>query len=412
MIDFVRILMLTQWFYPEPSFKGLPFAKELVALGHDVEVITGFPNYPGGKIYEGYRLKLFQREIVEGIPIIRVALYPSHDDSVLHRMANYASFALSSLFIGTLLVKQSDLVYVYHPPGTIGLAAVAIKWFRRMPFVYDILDPWPESIEVSEMITNRAVLWIIDKWCRFVYNQASKIVVPSPGLKKLVQSKGVPYEKVEVIYNWCDEEHLSDSEGHENLSKELGLIDRFNVMYAGNIGTGQGLAALLEAASMIKNRLPEIQFVLVGDGLELSSLKHMAKQMDLFNVLFLEQRDIDEMGAVLNLSDVLLVHLKDEELFRITIPSKTQAYMNAGKPILMAVRGDASTIVENARAGLSCTPEDANCIALAVEELYCMPEQQLEEMGKNGLDYYRTNMSKSVGVKKFENIFRQIADRE
>lgn len=408
----VRVLMLTQWFDPEPFFKGLPFAKELAALGHDVEVLTGFPNYPGGKVYEGYRVQLFQRELIDSIPVTRVALYPSHDESSVRRIINYVSFALAAALIGTLLVNKPDIVYVYHPPATIGLAAVVIKCFRRTPFVYDIQDLWPDSLKVSGMINNKFMFWLIDKWCKFVYKQADKTVVLSSGFKRKLQERGVQGENVEVIYNWCDEEKIETLERNEELSKELRLIDNFNVMFAGNMGKGQDLEAVLEAASIIEKRIPEIQFVLVGSGVELNSLRSTAQHMALGNVLFLGQRSIDEIGEILNLADVLLVHLKDNPLFRITIPSKTQAYMYAGKPILMAVRGDAASIVEEAGAGISCIPGDALSIASAAERLYLLPRSHLEEMGEKGRAYYDAHMSKSVGVKKFGDIFRQIANKD
>jgi len=403
--------MLTQWFDPEPFFKGLAFAKELAALGHDVEVLTGFPNYPRGKIYEGYRVRLFQRELLDGIPVIRVALYPSHDKSSLRRIMNYVSFALSAAFIGTLLVNKPDIVYVYHPPGTIGLPAVFIKWFREAPFVYDIQDLWPDTVGVSGMISNRYVLWLIGRWCKFTYKQADKITVLSPGFKRRLQEMGVRGENVEVIYNWCDEENIGTPERDEELSRELGLNDTFNIVFAGNMGTGQDLASVIEAASIVENRIPEIRFVFVGSGVELNSLKRKAQDMALGNMLFLGQRNIDEIGEVLNLADVLLVHLKDDPLFRITIPSKTQAYMYTGKPVLMAVRGDAAALVKEAGAGISCTPGDPMSIALAAERLYQMPRSQLEEMGEKGHEYYLEHMSRSVSVKRFEDVFTQIADK-
>lgn len=410
----MRVLILSQWFSPEPSM-GLLFAKGLSALGHDVEVLTGFPNYPEGKVYQGYRVRLFQRELMDGIPVTRVALYPSHDESNMHRIMNYVSFAISATFIGTLLVKEPDVVFVYHPPATVGMAALVMKWFRKTPFIFEVADLWPDEIEASGMLRNRFLFWLVDRWCRFVYKQAERVTVVSLGFKKKLVERGVPEDKIEVIYYWCDEESIKASETskrNEVLLKELGLIGKFNVVYAGNIGKAQGLASVLEAAHIIEETHPEIRFIFVGSGVEADSLKSTSQQMALDNVLFLGRRNVDEIGEVLSIADVLLVHLKDEPFFRITIPSKMQAYMHVGKPILMAVRGEAAEIVEEAGAGITCIPGDADSIASAAERLYLMPKVQLEEMGRRGCDYYGRRMSQAVGIKRFEEVLTQAAKKK
>ena len=192
----MRILMLTQWFDPEPTFKGLAFAKELVRLGHEVEVLTGFPNYPGGELYEGYKIRLIQRENIDGISVLRVPLYPSHDGSALRRIANYVSFAFSAAFIGALLVKPADVMYVYHPPATVGFAASVIGMVRRIPFVYDIQDLWPDTLAATGMLNNPSILKLVDSGCRFIYRHAAKIVVLSPGFKEMLITRGVPAKKI------------------------------------------------------------------------------------------------------------------------------------------------------------------------------------------------------------------------
>ena len=161
----MKILILTQWFEPEPTFKGLLFARELAARGHEVEVLTGFPNYPGGKVYPGYRIRPWVREQIDGINVLRVALYPSHNNSGLHRALNYMSFALSAAVIGTALIRKPDVMYVYHPPITVGFAATVIGFLRRTPFVYDIQDLWPDTVAASGMMSNPAALTLLGKIC-------------------------------------------------------------------------------------------------------------------------------------------------------------------------------------------------------------------------------------------------------
>jgi len=398
--------MLTQWFDPEPTFKGLAFAKALRERGHEVEILTGFPNYPGGKVYPGYRIRPFQREVMEGIPVIRVPLYPSHDTSAIRRVANYATFALSAATIGTAAVKPADVMYVYHPPATVALPAMLIGSIRRIPFVYDIQDLWPDTLGATGMVNNKSLLKMVGRWCRWTYRAAARIVVLSPGFKELLVARGVPGEKIEVIYNWCDERQIPKTPKNESLAKELGFSGRFNVLFAGTMGKAQALEAVLDAAARISGRIPEVQFVFIGGGIEVDRLKRLARGKQLDNVLFLPRRTVSEIGEVLNLADVLLVHLKDDPLFRITIPSKIQAYLAVGRPILAGVRGDAAELVRMAGAGVDFLPENPESLSEAVEKYYRMPRALLDEMGDHGRRYYREKLSLSEGVSRFEEVFQ------
>jgi len=404
----MRILILSQWFYPEPNFKGLPFAKELRKLGHEVEVLTGFPNYPGGELYNGYKIKFFQREIMDGIPILRVPLYPSHDNNSIKRIANYTSFALSASLMGFFLVKRPDIIYVYHPPATIGLPALFLHLLRQTPFIYDIQDLWPDTLAATGTVDNRIVIWMVEKWCRLIYRQAAKIVVLSPGFKEMLIRRGVPDHKIEVIYNWCEDNKIQTTGRNEALARELGMTGRFNVVFAGTMGKAQALDAVLEAACLLLDKLPKIQFVFIGGGIDVNRLKGKALEKGLRNVLFLPRRPPSEIGAILSLAEVLLVHLKDDPLFRITIPSKIQAYMAVGRPILMGVRGDAEVLVEMAGAGLTCTPEDPQDISNAVERFYNMSREDLDQMGHNGRIFYEQELSLRIGAQRFEKIFQSV----
>jgi glycosyltransferase involved in cell wall biosynthesis len=401
--------MLSQWFDPEPFYKGIPFAKELVKLGHKVEVLTGFPNYPEGKLYNGYRIKFFQRETMDGIPVIRVPLYPSHDTSATKRIANYISFSVSAALFGLALVRRPDVIYVYHPPATISFPAIILSFFYRIPFIYDIQDLWPDTLASTGMISNRAILWLVDSWCRFIYSQAAKIVVLSPGFKEMLIKRGVSCDRIEVIYNWCDEDHFHGGVRDANLARELGLFDRFNIVFAGTMGSAQALDRVLDAAVLLLGKYPRVQFVFVGGGINVASLKAKANKLRLRNVLFLPRRPVSEIGPILNLADVLLVHLKDDPLFRITIPSKTQAYMAAGRPILMAVIGDAAELIKKAKAGLTCTPEDPLSLAEAVAKFFNMSPKELDLIGYNGRKFYEQELSLHIGAQRFEKIFRCVA---
>jgi glycosyltransferase involved in cell wall biosynthesis len=401
----VKILILSQFFTPEPFFKGLPFARALAGRGHQVEVLTGFPNYPGGRIYRGYRMRLWQRETMEGLRVNRVALFPSHDSSPFRRILNYTSFALSAAALGLFLADPPDVVYVYHPPPTSGFPAAILSAVWRVPFVYDIQDLWPDSVAATGMLSNGAALRAISKWCSFVYRRAAHIVVLSPGFRRALIERGVPGEKITAIPNWCDEDASRVVDFDEVLARDLGLSGRFNILFAGTMGKAQQLDAVLDAAAVCAARDPRIQFVFVGGGTDRTRLEGRSHGMN--NVVFLPYRSPGEMPALLALADALLVHLKADPLFEITIPSKTQSCLAAGKPILMAVAGDAADLVRAAGAGVFAAPGDAKEIAEAALQLASFAPERLIEMGSAGRGFYFRELSLDRGVGRFEEVFAQ-----
>jgi len=406
----MRILFVAYYFEPEPNFfMGLPFAKALVERGHEVEVLTGFPNYPGGKVYEGYRIKALQRETLDGVPIIRVPLYPSHDRSALRRITSYVSFALSASTIGVAAVKQADVAYICQGPATIGLPGIVLRLLRGVPFVYDVKDFWPDGPMATGMVKHPFWGWAAGKWCQVIYKFAGKVAVCTPGYKQRLMERGVPEEKLEIIYNWCDESQIRPAGKDPQLAKALGMAERFNVVFAGSIGKPQAMEAVIDAAGILASECPRVQIVLIGTGIEVDSLKQKTTGMGLKNVLFLERQPVSKIGAILSLADVLLVHLMDKPNYRITIPSKTQAYMAVGRPILMGVLGDAADLVTKAKAGLSCEPENPRSIAEAIRKFQAMPQEQLDAMGVNGKRFYGQELSFAIAMEKYERLFGSVA---
>jgi len=403
-----RILLITQWFDPEPTFKGILFAKELVARGFEVEVITGFPNYPGGVLYEGYRLKLIQKEMIDGVLVTRVPLFPSHDKSRLGRIVNYVSFAISSLLYGLFLAKRPDVIYAYHPPLTVSISALIIKLFRRIPVVLDIQDMWPDTLKATGMITNARLLGFVSKVCNLIYSSVTKIVVLSPGFKKLLINRGVPDSKIEIIYNWADEEVLRAMTSE--TPKEIASIEGFKILFAGNIGQAQGLNVILDAALSFKDEVPKPQFLVLGRGLQLNEIKRRANDLNLDNVHFLAAVPMEKVGDFLGFADALLIHLNADPLFNITIPGKTQAYMAVGKPIIMGVSGDASNLILMADCGVCFEPENSVALAEAVQGLMLQDPTNIQRLGKNAERFYDENLSVKVGIDSFEKVFNEVID--
>ncbi|MBY0689440.1 sugar transferase [Microbacterium marinilacus] len=389
---------MSQWFDPEPTFKGLMFAKALRARGYSVQVLTGFPNYPGGRLYDGYRIKLFQREKVDGVDILRVPLYPSHDASSLRRVANYLSFALAAA-VAALIVRRPAVAYVYHPPATVGIVAQVLKYVRGVPFVYDVQDLWPDTLRATGMVSGSPILGAVGRYMKAVYRAASRVVVLSPGFRRLLAERGVPEGKLEVIPNWTYEPAGARTTAAPPAN------DEFVVMYAGNVGAAQALEVVVGAARELTGQ--GVRFDIVGDGLRLADVKRAAEAAGVDNVRFIGRRPAAEMDERLASADALLVHLRTDPLFEITIPSKTQAYLRAGRPILMGVRGDAAQMVEEAAAGVAFEPESASSLADAVRRLQALTPSARERMGASGQAYYAQRLALRVGTARFDEVLSE-----
>jgi colanic acid biosynthesis glycosyl transferase WcaI len=402
----MKILLLTQWFDPEPCFKGLALARQLARRGDTVEILTGFPNYPDGEVYPGYRIRPWQADRIEGFRVWRVALYPSHDRSALRRSINYVSFALASAILGPFLVRRPDVIYVYHPPGTIGFPALFLRWWFSVPIVYDVQDLWPDTIAATGMVSNRTVLSVLDRLCRFVYRHADQLVVLSPGFRRALIDRGVAENRIQVIYNWAPEDALTAPV--RALSSYKKRTDEFRVVFAGTMGFAQALDTVLETAAQCAVRVPRVRFVFVGGGVDRSRLEIEARRRRLDNVEFISRQPPSAMRAIFDQADALLVHLKDDPLFAVTIPGKTQAYLAAGRPLIMAVRGDAARLVERANAGVLAEPEDPTSITAAVEKLASLSPEDRERMGAAGRAFYERELAIDVAVDQFRDLFLRL----
>lgn len=394
----MRILLLTHWFDPEPTFKGLSFAQELRRQGHEIEVLAGFPNHPDGEIRPDCKARLFQWEMIDGISILRVPLYLGHDQPKLGRVLNYTSFAATAS-TGILFLKRPDELYVCHPAATVGLAAIVLKASKGVPFVYDMQNLWPDALVATGRMERSAVLSAIYGWMNRIYKSAAHVLLLSEGFKDRSLERGVPYEVITIIPNWTNEQQIKLSAPNVFLVKGRGLADKFKIVFADTIGKAQALDTVLDAARILLVSTPQVHFIFVGGGVEVERLQASAETLP--NVSFLPRRPPNEIGEVLSIADVLLVHLKDDPLFSITIPSRTQACLMAGKPILMGVRGDAASMVGAAKAEHAFEPENVESLAEAVERIRALGQGTLRTMGESGQAYYREHLSVRLGVQRF-----------
>jgi glycosyltransferase involved in cell wall biosynthesis len=257
------------------------------------------------------------------------------------------------------------------------------------------------------MMSNPAAITLLGKLCHLIYRRAHHITVLSQGFKDLLAIRGVPPDKIDVVYNWCDETALKHNGGP---ATRLGGANRFCILFAGTMGLAQDLESVLRAAQICQSEVPSAEFLFMGGGVERIRLENIAQEMHLDNVRFLPRQPMSAMGCILAGADALLVHLKDDPLFRITIPSKTQAYLAAGKPILMGVHGEAADLVTRSGSGIVCEPGNPHSIAKAVKELVDAGHVRLAEMGRAGTKFYDRELSVSVGVDKFERIFKAVTN--
>lgn len=387
----MRILYLTQWFEPEPNIiKGLAFVKELEAAGHRVQVVTGFPNYPTGQLYSGYRLRPVSHETLEGVQIVRLPLYPSHDRSSVRRSLNYLSFFCSALIYCLLRARRFDLVYAYHPPITVGLAAVLGSWPWRRPTVVDVQDLWPDTIAATGMAGAAQLSKLLGWACAIVYKRASRIIVQSEGIRRALIVRGVSSDKVTSIANWA----LSADFPTQN---ETARSDApFRIVYGGNFGLAQGLATVVRAAEQLAARTRDIEIHLFGDGVQADDLRIKAGRIRSLHIH--ERIERKAIERQFQSASALLLHLRDEPLFRMTIPSKVQFYLSMGRPIVAAIAGEAAEMLQKSGAAIVVPPEEPDALAAACQEMAALDPARREAMARAGRAYYEHHLSFRRGM--------------
>lgn len=280
----------------------------------------------------------------------------------------------------------------------------------KVPFVLEVQDILPEVLQATGFITNNSILKLIEKLGLFVYSKAKAITVHSPGSKKCLENKGIPGAKIEVFYNWAYENEFSLIKPDTSLSKKLGLEGYFNILFAGNIGPAQGLDNVIKAASLLTD-LKDLQFILLGSGIESDRVKQLFKDYNLNNVRFLPRLPLEKMPSIYALVYVVMIHLTDHPIFEVTIPGKTQSCLLSGRPVIVSVSGEAKDLVINAGAGLAVKPMDAEDLAKVARKFYYMPPEEREAIGKSGRKYYFQNLASEVQIKRYESLFNKIAKR-
>ena len=403
-----RVLYFSQWFPPENGTVGLQVAHGLIARGYEVEILTGFPNYPTGRLSPGYRLGLYRREIMDSVIVHRVFLHPSHDRSTLKRLANYLSFFISSLMFCLACGRRYDVLYVYHPPVLPALAAAISGLITRRPFVLEVQDLWPDSVAASGMSGTGLVTRFLVPVCRYVYRRAGYILAQSEGMAARLIERGASPKRTSVVFNWANET-AARANGTYDISA-LGFEGRFNIVYAGNLGVLQSLETLIEAAHCVAQAAPHIQLTLIGEGTEAARLEALIAKLGVRNVQLLPGVSQAQIGDVLAAADGLVMHLRDDPLFEITLPSKLQFYLAMGRPVLVGVRGEAARIVSDADAGLAFEPDNVAAAVDAFMRLAGMPRVERDEMATRARALYDQTFSFTTSLSKMDEALRMAVD--
>lgn len=412
----LHVALVTQWYDPEIGSAAVPgtIARALSSHGHRLEVLTGFPNYPAGQLYPGYRLRHYRREVVDGITVHRAPLYASHDLRSVRRAANFLTFASAASVVGLTTLRSVDAALVYSSPATTALPALAMRCAWQVPFVLYVQDMWPQSVIASgflrEPLRDRIERGL-HRFCDHVYRRAASIAVTSPGMVDLIASRGIDENKIAVVPNWVDETYFRPVGRDLELERELGPFPPFTVMYAGNLGEVQGLEVVVAAADILRDQ-HRLGFVFVGGGVAEQHLRRLVAERGLENVRFVGPQPSRRMADVLALGDVQLVTLKDLPLFHCTLPSKVQATLAAGRPIIAAVGGDAAAVVEAAGAGLTVRPGSPMDLADAIVKVSALSTHQRRQLGDAGRRYYQKHLSRRRGSTQLTALLEMATERE
>jgi glycosyltransferase involved in cell wall biosynthesis len=357
----MRILFLSHYFYPEgnaPATRVYELGRRWARMGHDVTVVTCAPNVPRGVVYPGYANRLYQHEVVDGVDVRRVWTHLAANEGSVRRIANYLSFLVTGT-LAALAAPRPDVLIATSPQFFCGLAGVLASGLRRVPFVLEIRDLWPESIvAVGAMRPSRAIRLL--EWLeRRMYAAATRIVTVGEGYRRKLAERGVAPESVEIVPNGVDLALFRSGADGSRVRSEFGLGDAFVCAYVGTIGMGCGLDVVLRAGRLLRERgRDDVRFLLVGDGAVRERLEQEARASGLANVVFTGRLDKQRMPEVLAAADACLVHLARRELFTTVMPSKIFEAAAMARPIVLGVEGAAAELVAGAGAGLCIEPEN------------------------------------------------------
>lgn len=399
----MKITIISQYFWPE-NFRINDIAWSLHDKGMEITVVTGKPNYPLGNIFPGYRAIGCQQQIHRGIPIFRIPTFPRGRGG--WRLAlNYGSFVLSGIFFIPWQLRKTniDVILVYAPsPILQAIPAILLGWLKGCPVALWVQDLWPESLSATGHIKNRLIIKAVKYVVKWIYRNVDLLLVQSPAfipkVRALAGNTPIAYHPNSFI-----EDDVRAMSSHVSCQ---GFDCEFPILFAGNLGTAQAIHVVLEAATLLKNR-GGIRFVMVGDGSKREWMEQQVSARGLNNIVFTGSFPVEVMPTLMSRAAALIVTLADTEIFRLTIPSKVQAYLAAGRPIIACLNGSGAEIVKESGAGITVPAENAPALAQAIMDLYTLPAQERLEMGASGRRYYEEHFRHAKLVGKLTDHLNQ-----
>ena len=411
----MKILYVSQYFPPEmgaPSARASELAYHWSRAGHQVSILTGFPNHPTGVVPAEWRDRfrhLVDHEKVGEVDVFRTWLWPLPNRKSHERIRNYASFCVSAALRG-LTVPRPDVIIATSPQLLVGLSGWWLGLARQIPFVFEVRDLWPESLVAVGIGSEDSLLHhALSAIARFLYDRADRIVVVSPAFKdRLIEDWRVAAEKIAVVENGVETDKFSPSAVvDDSLRKQLGLEGKFVASYIGTMGNAHGLDTLLEAASQLQQQNPNVMFLLVGEGAEKARIKAAAQSRALSNVRFLDQQPREKIPAFILSSDACLVLLKKNDVFKTVIPTKMLEFMSCARPVILGVEGQARQIIEEAGAGLVIEPENHFALAQAINFLQ-ENREQARVLGHQGREYILEKLSRVRTAEKYIDVLHAL----
>jgi glycosyltransferase involved in cell wall biosynthesis len=405
----MHILFLTDNFPPEtnaPASRTHEHTRRWVASGHRVTVVTTAPNFPAGKIFEGYRNRLWQRERIDGVEVIRLWTYITANEGFLRRTLDYVSFMVSAI-LATPFLPRPDVIVSTSPQFFTPCAAYVVSRLKQRPWVFELRDLWPDSIVAVGAMKETLLIRALRKLEYFLYRKATRIVSVTQSFREILSRNGIDLGKIEVVPNGADLKAYRPGERSEMLAQKFGCKGKFVAAYVGTIGLAHGLGTLLDAAEQLRER-EDIAFILVGAGAEEKALMAEAGRRSLDNVHFAGSVSKTEVREYWRFCDVALVLLRDSPLFRHVLPSKIFEAMSTERPIILGVKGESEAVLKEAKAGIPIPPEDSRALAAAILQLANNREQRLA-MGKAGREFVISRFNRDVLATRMLAVLDQAA---
>jgi glycosyltransferase involved in cell wall biosynthesis len=382
----LRILVVSQYFWPE-NFRINDLVKEWGQRGHQVTVLTGVPNYPVGKVFDSYLDQPGAFSQYEGAKVVRVPMLPRGSGG-LRLMLNYLSFVLGGCIFGAWRLRgiQADVIFVFEPsPVTVGLPAVWLGKIKKAPVVFWALDLWPETLAAIGVVRSRRVLAWVGRMVSFIYNRCTLVLGQSRGFLDSIGKYCNDKAKIRYFPSWAEDVFMD--ENVKSASEVTEMVNGFTVVFAGNIGEAQDIPAVLDAAEQLKDN-DGIRWVIVGDGRKSDWLQSEVVRRGLSKKVLLPGRfPVERMPSFYAHADALLVSLKRDPVFSMTIPGKVQSYLMAGVPLLGMLDGEGAAVIRDAKAGLTCDAGNGAGLANAVMALAAMTTEDRKKLGLNGRNY-------------------------